>query len=301
MAVVSFKEIADGAGAQSSGPDNSSITRVFRVTCDSKYDNALSIQPSMPIDYNTTLTGFPNFVCQSVNYDREHIGPNFSTHILSYEFRTSVIDQEKLDRQQFPNPLDRRARVTVNSARYSKLINKDINGKAFMTSAGETYPAQEVDDDRWVIAVSKNYVTVPSFVYEYQKKINDAPVTVKGRLLEEKTVKFGETRVSELIKENGVEHYKVEFSLDYKRDGWGLSLLDAGMFYKDGTKLSECWVYEQDGTTKVPASTPILLDGAGAMLHVTLNRTVTDADETFYNDYEVYETADFSTLPLDES
>jgi hypothetical protein len=294
MAVVSFKEIADGAGAQSSGPEESSITRVFRVTCDSKYDNALSIQPSMPIDYGTTLTGYPNFVCQSVNYDREHIGPSFSTHILTYEFRTTAVDQEKLDRQQFPNPLDRRARVTVRSVRYGELKITDKNGEVKRTSAGEIYPAKEVDANRWTIHVRKNYTVIPDFIWTYQNKLNDSTITVKGRTLEPETVKFGDVVVPELVKENGVEHYPVEFELDYRRDGWKDKRVDAGFYYLDGTTLKRI----KDGEEE-PVVVEEWLDGTGGKLRDIISNPQ-PGDETI-NEFDDYETADFSILPLNES
>lgn len=300
MAFVSAKEIADGRSFQYDGADNAEIVRTFRVTTDSKFDVPLLLQPSMPVAYGQIHPLAPAFTCLGESWENEHNGPNRSIWVATYTYRTQVGSQAEFEAKELhPNPLDRRARITVSSVRYSKLTDKDINGKAFITSAGESYPAQEADDERWTINVRKNYITIPSFVFEFQKKLNNASITVKGRVLDAETVKFGEVRVGELMIENGHEFYPVEFTLDYKRDGWQLSLLDAGFLKKDGTDLKEITVKDADGND-VPTTVAILLDGAGAPLNETLGRPVNSTDTVFYNDYTIYETADFSGLPLDE-
>lgn len=305
MAFVSAKEIADGRSYQFEGQDNASLVRAFRVTTNSKLDVPLDLQSFMPVAYGNLHPVYTAFTCLGESWENDQTGPQFSTWIATYTYKTQVGDEATFEAKElYPNPLDRRARISVKSVRYSKLIDKDIDGKAFITSAGESYPAQEKDDDRWTITVKRNYVTIPDFIWEYQNKLNDAPITVKGRVLEEKTVKFGEVSVPDLLIENGHRYYAVEFTLDYKRDGWGLSLLDAGFQFKNASqsnKLTECWVYDEDGVTKVPASVAVLLNGSGNMLHLELGRAVNSSDTVFYNDYTLYETADFSVLPLSES
>lgn len=305
MAFVSAKEIADGRSFRYDGQDNAEIVRVFRVTTDSKLDVPVTLQASMPVAYGHTHPIATAYTCLGESWENEHTGPQFSVWIATYTYKTQVGSQAEFEAKELhPNPLDRRARITVSSVRYSKLTTKDINGNAFITSAGESYPAQEVDDERWTINVRKNYITIPSFVWELQRKLNESSITVKGRVLESQTVKFGEVKVGELMIENGHEYFPVDFTLDYKRDGWGLSLLDAGFQFKnadESNKLTECWVYDSDGTTKVPATVAVLLNGSGNMLHLALGRAVNSTDTIYYNDYTLYETADFSVLPLDES
>jgi hypothetical protein len=285
MAFVSAQEIADGRAFDFQGNDSTSFPRVFRVTTDSKLDVPLNLQASMPVAYGQYHPIFTGYRILGESWENTQTGPNRSVWIATYTYRTQQVDQAEMEAKELhPNPLDRRARVSVRSVRYSKLINKDINGKAFITSAGESYPAQEIDDERWTITVRKNYVNIPDFVWTYQKKINSSAITVKGRSLDAETVKFGEVSVPDLQIENGHEFYPIEFTLDYKRDGWGLSLLDAGFLYKDGTDLKEITVKDADGNT-VPTTVAILLDGSGGVLHETLGHPVTASDTVFYNDY----------------
>lgn len=301
MAFVSAKEIADGRSFDFEGNDNTSFPRIFRVTTDSKFDVPLNLQPSMPVAFGQYHPIFTGYRILGESWENTETGPSRSIWIATYSYRTQQVDQAEFEAKELhPNPLDRRARVTVRSVRYSKLVNKSIQGNAFVTSAGESYPAQEVDDERWTITVRKNYVNIPDFVWTYQKKINISAITVKGRLLEAETVKFGEVVVPDLQIENGHEFYPIEFTLDYKRDTWALSLLDAGFLKKDGTDLKDITVKDADGND-VPTTVALPLDGAGGALHETLMRPVQASDTFFYNDYDIYERADFSILPLNES
>lgn len=300
MAFVSAKEIADGRSFQFDGNDNTSLVRTFRVTTNSKQDVPLDLQSSMPVTYGEYHPIYTGYRLLGESWENTQTGPTLSVWVATYTYRTEQVDQAEMEAKELhPNPLDRRARITVRSVRYSKLTDKDKDGKAFITSAGEKYPAQEVDDERWTITVRKNYVSIPDYIWDYQKKINDGAIIVKGRSLAEKTVKFCEVSIGDLQIENGHEFYAIEFTLDYKRDGWGLSLLDAGFYYKDGTDLKEITVKDSNGDL-VPASVAVLLDGSGGMLHETLGHPVTSSDTVFYNDYVLYETADFSVLPLNE-
>lgn len=295
MTVTQIDEIADGKGGQSSGPSDSTITRSFRVWTNSKYDTPGTIQPSMPINYGDFLAGFPGFQARKVNYTLEQTGPGLSVWTATYSFETRSIDKEKIERETNSNPLDRRAHITVRSSRYGKLTNVDKNGEIMLTSAGEPYPEIEKDASRWTIQVRKNYLTIPDWAWDYQDKINEESVIVKGRQLAAETVKFGEITIPELKIENGVEHFPIEFTLDYRRETWALSRLDAGFYYIDD---SDNYVRIVDGNgDKVVIEE--LLDGSGGLLRDTVE-TIEPGDES-YNEFDFYETADFSVLPLNET
>lgn len=295
MAVTQIDEIADGKGGQSSGPSDSSITRSFRVWTNNKFDTPGTIQPSMPINYGDFLAGFPGFQARKVSYSLEQTGPFLSVWTATYTFETRSIDKEKIERETNSNPLDRRAHITVRSVRYGKLTNVDKNGEIMLTSAGEPYPEIEKDASRWTIQVRKNYLNIPDWAWDYQDKINESAVIVKGRQLEAETVKFGEITIPELKIENGVEHFPLEFTLDYRRETWVLSRLDAGFYYLND---DDDYIRITDGNgDKVVIEE--LLDGSGGLLRDTV-ATIEPGDES-YNEFDFYETADFSVLPLNET
>lgn len=296
MAVTQIEEIPNGKGGSDSGPENRSVTRVFRVTTNSKADTPADMQSSLTVKWGDPLPTYSEYTCSAISWAIDNWGPSRSVWTATCDYRTNAIDAETLEAQQTPNPIDRRARLTVRSVRYGKLTNSDRDGKAHLTSAGEVYPPIEIDASRWQIQVRKNYTDIPDWVWTYQDKLNDSSITVRGRILEPETVKFGEVVVPEITQENGVNHYKIEFTLDYRLEGWVTSRLDAGFYYVNSSGDYVRAIDQNDEAAVVEQ----LLDGSGGLLYETLGATPTPGDES-YNDFNDYETADFSILPLNES
>jgi hypothetical protein len=75
--------------------------------------------------------------------------------------------------------------------------------------------------------------------------------------------------------------------MHFQKNGWKLSLLDAGYRRKDGTQRKI--ITNSDGTLP---TMPVPLDGSGAVLS---NPTPATA---VYREFTVYETKAFSSLPL---
>ena len=296
MAVTGFEEIA-GKSGRSSGPDDSSLSRIFRVYTNTPFDTPASIQPSMPINYGDELNGDDSgLLCRSVSYEMQHKAPGRSIWKVTYLFQSNQVDQEKIERASKPNPLDRRAHITVRGIRYGELTNVDRNGDVMLTSAGETYPPIEGDAERWLIHVRKNYSEVPDWAWDYQRKINLDSVIVKGRELEALSLKFGDIIIPELQIENGHEFFPIEFDLEYNRKLWLLDRLDAGFYYIDS---NGDYTAIPDETTGAEVRTEVLLDSAGGILKTTLGHTPVAGEEK-YNRFFLYDTADFSILPLNE-
>jgi hypothetical protein len=292
MTVTSVKRIGDGQGGSHRGPHESSITLTYRVITDNPLDTPSEIRGSMPYQWGDPL-GSTGLICRGEDYDFQNKGPSQSVWHVGLEFESTQIDQEEQERKDIPDPLERRARVTVRSVRYGELTDRDKNGNIKRTSAGEIYEPKEKDKSRWTISVRKNYTSIPDFIWTYQDKLNAASVTVKGRVLAAETVKFGEVNVPELVIENGVEHYPIEFQLDYRREGWVDKRVDAGFIYLNAGVPTKIMIVDDDGND---IETPIArwLDGAGGIV-----ANPADGDEII-NEWDDYETADFSILPLNE-
>lgn len=300
MTVVSVKRIGDGQGGNIQGPHQSSITLAYRVITNNPLDTPAEVRLGLPYLWGDNLPG-TGLMCQGESYDFQSKGPGQSVWNVSLEFSSVSIDQEEREREENPNPLDRRARITVRSVRYSELTIRDRDGNIKRTSAGEIYEPKEKDATRWTVHVRKNYSAIPDFVWTYQNKLNAAPVNIKGRTIEKETLKFSEVTVPELQVENNVEFYAVEFELDYREPGeegfpWRDRRVDAGFYYLDGTDLKPI-LDDQDDPE--PITVEEWLDGSGGRLRDTISNPQ-PGDETI-NEFEDYQTADFSMLPLNES
>lgn len=296
MTVTSINLIKEGSGGTSSGVSDSSIDRAYRVITNDPDETPAELQAQFTVQRGDPMraTGVgAYFLAKSIDWDFTEKGPTQAVWIATVSFETTAIDEEELEREQKPNPLDRRARITVRSARYGELTIRDRDGNVKRTSAGEIYREREKDATRWLISVRKNYTDIPEFIWTYQNKVNDNKVTVKGRELDAETVKFGEVMVPEIQIENGISHIPIEFELEYRRNGWADERVDAGFYYLSGTDLKP--ILDADGE---PVTVEEWLDGSGSPLRDTISNP-SPGDESFNTFYD-YETADFSILPLNE-
>jgi hypothetical protein len=247
----------------------------------------------MLIDWGTPLASNPAFICQGVSWDMSEWGPTQAIWIATYTFRTSRVDQEEIERKQFPDPLDRRCRCSVSAVRYGELTVTDKDGNVKRTSAGEIYEAREKDATRYTVNLSKHYRVIPAWVWDLQDKVNDAEVTIRGRACDIGTLKFSLNQVPEIVVENGVRHFPVSWTLDYRREGWLDERVDAGFYYLDGTDLKR--MKDSDGDDTVVEE---WLDGSGGRLRDIIPNP-DPGDETI-NEFEDYEEGDFSDMPLGE-
>ena len=299
MTVTSVKRIGDGQGGGIRGPHDSTITLAYRVITDNPLDTPAEVRLGLPYVWGDFL-GTTGLMCQGESYDFQHKGPSQSIWHVTLDFSSLQISQEEQEREDTPNPLDRRARVTVRSVRYGELKITDRDGNVKRTSAGEIYEPKEVDAARWVINVRKNYLEIPEFVWSYQNKLNADSINVKGRVLEAECVKFSEVVVPELMIENGQEFYPIEFELDYREPmsgnpSWRDHRVDAGFYFLNSSgKLARIMVLTEDGDEE-PAVVAQWLDGSGGKLRDIIDNPQ-PGDETI-NEFDDYETADFSVLP----
>lgn len=294
MTVIQIDEIMDGKGGQSSGPGESSITRAFRVYTNNAYDTPLEISPQMPIQYGMPLASSPAYLALGVNFTMDHKGPVYSVWTVTYTFKTVQVEEEEVEKQNFPNPLDRRCRVSIRQARYGELKVLDFNGDAKRTSAGEIYPPTEVDAPRYTLSFHKNYTTIPDWVWDLQNKLNSDAVTVRGKMFDAKTLKFSLEEIPEKKIENGVRHFPIRWVLEYRRDTWIDKRVDAGFYYLDANgKLVR--MTDNDGS---PTVVEEWLDGSGGRLRDIIDNPQ-PGDETI-NEFDDYEEASFSQMPLNE-
>ena len=83
--------------------------------------------------------------------------------------------------------------------------------------------------------------------------------------------------------------FQVSFTMHIQKNGWKLSILDAGFRRKDG--LGKMYKITSDGDSSTPGQ-PVLLDGSGDVLD---NPSPSNA---VFREFTVYETKAFSALPL---
>lgn len=269
-------------------PLKSTSRRHWKVVVDSKGDTAHSIYAAgvsagvLPV----YLDGNPDNLihrCRRVNIDQQSDSWKHWEAVAEYSSEPFTVTEEE---ENDTPPLDRSTKISWESVQYEKAVYQDRDGNAFLTSAGEPFAAQLIDDSRWVINLRKNVPTVPSFLLSFNNVLNDDTFTIQGIDFPEETLKTQGIKVSEQKNEQNTTFYELSMSLHYRQEGWAIALLDEGYYEKVGSDYSHIL---DDSGDKV--TTPMALsNGVG-------NPEVTPSTAE-YREFDVYTAADFGVLPF---
>lgn len=174
---------------------------------------------------------------------------------------------------QFTPPLQRPAKISWRTNKYQQAIDKDVNGKAVINSAGDPFdPTMEVKRSKWLCTIIKNVAGVPPQIISFADGVNSAAFMVQGLSIPPLAARLDEINISELQEEvDGTgEHWQYfvfswSFELELIKD-WRLRPLDCGFRANipgDGTKRQ---MILDDNQPPQPVSSPALLDGNGYKL-----------------------------------
>ncbi|HEY2250903.1 MAG TPA: hypothetical protein VGH74_07565 [Planctomycetaceae bacterium] len=311
MSVVSVREIPDGRGGDSEGITKTRSDRIFRVVCNSTSDNQFTILQAglLPAQYSF-YPGNIFLTCRTMDIRQEKGG---FIWIAKAGYSSEPIPQEKIDREQYPNPADRPCRVSARADQYRKIVTYaalvapedgviSVDGSddladtgvagdlgALLNSAGDEFDdVTEADDSRQVIILRKNFSEPPTDLFMLENRVNDDVVTIWRNDFPTRTLKCKGTTIGEMQTENGYDYYPWECELTYNQDGWDFEILDKGLYYLDSGTHTR--IKDSKG---VDVSVSQLLDGSGGILASPTSATAV------YRVYRYYKDGDFSQLPLE--
>lgn len=312
MAVISVAETTDrdgnitGAGVE--------YRRTFLVRVDSRTDNARSIYFATPGQIPRYLEGHPDnlfSVMKTLGAKPTTNHWQWWTFTANYDSEPLTVDQKD---KEIPNPLDRRARISWKSSTYQQTISKDRKGNAILNSAGDVHDPQPERLARfWVATVRKNVTGIPTWILDWDNVVNQASFTIQGRKVQPRCALLLPGGITDELEENGVRYHEIEFGLEFRRplpirasqvldretlkpkafQGHDLVLLDNGLRYAvTQGRITEIGVFNAKDSYGEDVTSPVPLDGKGGVL------ASPEPDTVFNFAYEVYDTADFSQLPL---
>lgn len=267
MAVIEVRELNDRGGSADLSAAES--TRNLRVRVDSPADTEFTIMadPRIP----RYLAPHPGNLFSTCRRLQIRMLQHWQWWMVTAEYSTAPLQQDEKDRSENPNPLDRRARIRWSSQQYRKPVWKDRDGKAILNSAGQPFdPLPEIDASHWVATVTKNMTFVPSWLLEYEDAVNSDGYTIDGLSVEPKKSKLMHLDIGDVQEENGYEFRPVSFTIEFRKDGWDLEILDAGfeeladgpdgeptrILDKRGNFVSHPWPLNADGLAIKPKPTP---------------------------------------------
>lgn len=297
MAVVSVKERWQDRGGSFGAVDDFSTRREWLVTVNDKLDTPLVVYASTAGLLPRYLEPHPqNFymTCRKLTITPEQSTWKFLT--ATAEYSTAPVSKEDTDRALQPNPLLRPTRVTIEGVQREKYVNKDRDGIAFTNSAGDYFPAQVVDDDRVLLALTKNVSQRFPSIFTYSNSLNASAYTVDGITVPKKTGKIGRFRYSELQEENGFSYYVLTSEVQVRpaEEDWYISIMDEGFNYlKSGVKTKI--LIPNDNGDLEPATESVPLNGSGSILEENDPRF---GEEGVSREWEYYAEKDWSQLPF---
>jgi hypothetical protein len=299
MAIISFKEIHHGRDGgielKRDGGQLTRYSRVFRVKTDYSGDEATVIlahasSPRIGSPYPWDATAY----CQRVIPRNE----SFSKRVWLV---TAAYSNE---REITADPLSEPAVIEWSSEQFQKIAVLDKNDEAIVNSAGDEWdPPAEMDDSRWTATIRKNVAAVPSWLFAYQDRINAAGFTLDGLAIPAEVAKMQAIRIGGQQERNGTDYRVLQITMHFRTrvttgtldiSGWTLRIMDAG--FRQKVEVGTTGTYEMqniknDGDgQKITA--PVALDGSGLVLSDPTATTIV------FLPFEVYDTADFSALPL---
>jgi len=187
------------------------------------------------------------------------------------------------EREITENPLLEPAVITWGTEQYQKPAVVDTSGNLIVNSAGDPFdPPFMMDDARPTVTFSKNVVAAPAYLLSFQDAVNTDAFTIDGVPVAAGVAKVQSVGLSEWQRREEYAYRVVTITLSFRREGWVVQPLDAGM-------------REISGSTRrsIPnADAPVPLNGLGVAI----------AEPTFanavYGNYYVYTEKAFSALPM---
>lgn len=254
MSILSVREIWSGRQGGEAEKGERTYQRTFRVFTDDTLDGPIQVRTALGIprvgDPYITATEFDaGSRCQNVE-GAQSDDPNVWQVTATYSSKKEDPEKDKDD------PLDRAAEIEWSSEKVSRVMDRDLTGKAVVNSAGEKFdPPIEVEESLPLVTITRNEDSYNySLGLQYQDAVNSDPFFG----FDPGQAKIKEIRARSQF-ENDQYTWKVTYAIVFKREGWQTEVLDQGYWSvnEDGDK-----VLIKDVDNK-PLSAPALLDGNG--------------------------------------
>lgn len=213
---------------------------------------------------------------------------DFTVWIVTGEYSS---DKDKRDSSTTAteNPLARHWDVSWSTETYQRVATKDIDGDPIQNTADEDFvdPA-EVERSRLQLTVRRNEA-----YFDAAKMLTYVDTVNKRKFYgsEPQTAKIKSISASEKVEnteEGQFRYYEVTYVIQFRQEGWLLSLLNQGL----RKKISDGVYVKMKDESGQPLTKPVLLNEAGD--------DVLGADEDpVFIDFQVYEEKDFGALNLE--
>lgn len=277
-----------------------SATREWLAKTNNRFDEENVIlgygysQGILPVPFVNVLGTNPLLLCRKVMPKQEKNSPQH--WVITAEYSSEWLSKQEKDEQQYPNPVDRPAKISWASTKYNKPCIFDSSNNLILNSAGDPFdPPAEFDQSRWTFKVSKNVDSVPSWIIDYTDAVNNATFTVQGVSVNQycakiMSIEISDEQTAQIDANTEITYFVFSYSVEIRAETWKLQLLDQG-FRQKGSDSTKREHIKDDATPAKFVSKPWPLDGAGKKLS---NPTPSTAKIL---KFDVYNYKPFNILP----
>ena len=282
MSIVSIREIPDGRSGSAQGNLAVDSDRCFRIITNSNYDDAnkLLFDPLLP-NHGSTNPNNPWSTLRKWDF-RQAVQGSGRIWLATAKYSSQPESRQEREKREQPNPLLRRARVSISFEKREVGLVRDRDGHPFVTSAGEPYanPPTRYESVP-VIELTKNLPAYPPWFFTHNDKLNSGTVVIYTAVgpmtFAARTLKFNPVGIVDVEQEGSFPYVEARYRFEYSADEHKVRLLDYGRWYlNDSDELIKGAVDEE------------LLDSTGHR----------DPDAEAYNVFNIFPEASFAGIPI---
>jgi hypothetical protein len=291
-----------------------SYTITYDAYCDSSMAPGAVAQGSLAFGLPAQWTGYnylgfadPTSVVRTYNVRLK--SAEKSIYVWTIEVGWQPLEPGEDDQQDDQDPENRGPRFAWDDEFYTKIVDKDLDGKPITNSADQPFDEPlEIEQSRGVLCVSINVGSLGEAI-EYSRKfqlaMNKSTWRIGTKSIPPRAALCRSVTSSPLNTESTYTYYTLEFRFAFAEEGntWDTEILNRGLMEKatvptppdsqgnpgEPTVSVRPITVDVKGV-KVPITEPVKLDAEGKQLK--------DGDDPTYQKFRVYREVDYSGLPF---
>ena len=251
-----------------------------------------------------SYAGFTEATSVLRSYDVRLKNPAISQYLWMITCEWAPLEPGEDEDQDNANPLNRPAQYAWEDEVYTRVIDKDRDGKAILNSAKKPFDEPlEAEETRGVLVVSINVANLGLCIYYnrlFQNAVNRTTWDIGGQPCPPRSVLCRSVSASRVQTEGTYTYYDLEFRFAFKEDGgtWDEVILNRGLMKRvvnltpdndPDTADDFLWEVIKDDKGQV-ITEPVMLDDNG----IPLGK---DAEPT-YSTFRIRREVDFAGLPF---
>lgn len=235
-------------------------TRKYQLISDIVDELEAAVYSACPVNLGDLFPGTLTAQCTEQTGEQDKDSRDVWYVTCQYK---SILNQTEQSRIDFPNPLDRRARIEWGSRTVMTPVTRMQRAASTLLTAYQAYttayafdgkpysvtntardpfdPGVEVPITEWIASVTKNLTTPPGWILTYDNAVNADVFTIDGLSVPKGCAKLEGLKLGSIMKENGTVFRQLSYNVVLKsyreaRDGetdlpepWDVEVLNEGM------------------------------------------------------------------------